>query len=371
MKAQNLKKLIPLFYSSYPFFLVLGIDFSQSKETSRTSHLKTHKNFTGRRIKKFKSLEDPSNERYLSSWTRVISSLSISLDSQLLTFALFFGRIRFLEEKPIEYKEDSPQQHLLLPTSTRTKFSSSSSSPLERMRMLSEAEQSKEDDEGDEEDSVEEEAKRTIEGKFLFHSRFHHVLDTLHREGSNGTSARVIPRLNKALTNTNPSPSSSSSSFLYQLPSSQKKSFNVFGSSSPSPPRQLPSHHEHPSEDDQTSATATSTTPTISESISLSSSFTSEQHTTPGAGKLASPRAAMIREGQRRHQIPYVVKELVGNVEVDQTAIINLAGQGIGDEKMNCLVQSLPYFINVDEINISSQSLCLSISVSLTSSSCR
>lgn len=281
-----------------------------------------------------------TNQRYLSHRTRVT-------DTPLTSPHLYSladppsHRIRYLEDQPVEYKDDpSP------PISQTSNFL------FERMRTLSQ--EQTEDDEEDEE-SLQEDAKRNIEGKFLFHSRFHHVLNTLHREttlpqspqrpsSSDGKRGGLQSGVSsKPSLKTQDSPLSQSV-FLNKI-SNNRKSFSVFESSDPLPATTPLSHV--PTKEEEENSTA-------SESLCFSSSTFTED--TNQKRTLSSPRAAMIREGHVRHQIPYVVKELVGNVEVEQTSVISLAGQGIGDEKMLCLVQSLPYFINVDEINISSTS---------------
>jgi hypothetical protein len=283
--------------------------------------------------------------------------------------SLISGSVRYLEEEPVEYKED------LDPT---PQISKTSNSVFHRMKTLSQ--ENTEDNEDD--DSLEEDAKRTIEGKFLFHSRFHHVLNTLHRETTIPQPSQPRPVSSdgrdrngdrgsgnmKPFQKTQYSPALSSpttqsrTEFLNNL-SNSRKSFSVFESSNNSPFDALKAVTDTAERDPFISAASSSASSVASasaatDSIGLSNStFATEDSNQKRS--LSSPRAAMIREGHVRHQIPYVVKELVGNVEVEQTAIISLAGQGIGDEKMLCMVQSLPYFVNVDEINISSTAFFL------------
>ena len=63
-----------------------------------------------------------------------------------------------------------------------------------------------------------------------------------------------------------------------------------------------------------------------------------------------TPREAIIRESVSRKQLPFVLRELLGAEDVLDVTTIDLTGRGIGDEKMCCLVRSLPYFENVEEI---------------------
>jgi hypothetical protein len=236
------------------------------------------------------------------------------------------------------------------------------------MRTLSQEYTEDDQEGGDEDDSLEEDAKRNIEGKFLFHSRFHHVLNTLHRETTlpqrpsssdgKGKVNRVGASSKLSLKTQSPAPSTQSM-FLNNL-ANNRKSFSVFESSD----------DVIVANQDTSLPFTTAVTPAVGYGVTVTKAPEEENSSTTSGSlcfsnstfdedsnqkrTLASPRAAMIREGHVRYQIPYVVKELVGNVDVDQTSIISLAGHGIGDEKMLCLVQSLPYFVNVDEINISS-----------------
>lgn len=240
-------------------------------------------------------------------------------------------RIRYLEEKAIEFKED-PEVII-----------EKEATLLERMKTISDGYV---DVNSDGEDSLEEDAKRNIEGKFSFRLRLHHVLEAVQRESptksellnKNSTFQTTSYRNQQKIQNFTQF-TNNTTNFV-----SSRKTYNVF---EPQPNEEFQEDNSDNKPDDQS----------ITSSIPLSqSTFTEDSNL---KNNMNSPRAAMIQEGHKRHQIPFVVKELVGNVDVDQISTINLAGQGIGDEKMNCLVRSLPYFIHVDEINISSNFILL------------
>lgn len=284
-------------------------------------------------MKKIKHFSKPKNDEELRS-SKVWTSLRIKdiypagqeYEIIVILFILItIARIRYMDEKPIEFKPDPP------PPQTQTQ---SSNSLLERMRTLS---QEYIPHDHDDNDSLEEDAQRNIEGKFLFRSRFHHVLETLQRE-----TLPVSPITKKISPSQTQYGTSNHSQFLDNY--SHRKSYSVFNEIQVDNPKD----------------TIQSNTNSLSDSVELSRSTFTEDPNHKIA--LSSPRAAMIMEGHVRYQIPYVIKELVGNVNVEQTSIINLTGQGIGDEKMLCLVQALPYFKNVDEINISSLIFSYSIS---------
>jgi hypothetical protein len=47
-----------------------------------------------------------------------------------------------------------------------------------------------------------------------------------------------------------------------------------------------------------------------------------------------------------------VVREILGIEDINDVTAIDLSGRGIGDEKMCCVVRSLPYFRSCEEILI-------------------
>ena len=216
--------------------------------------------------------------------------------------------------------------------------------PLERMRAISESYNDLNSElQEDDNNSLEEDAKRNIEGKFSFRTRLHSVLGTVQRElpsfqnnfSQSFPSQQRYQNINHITTN--------------RITFDSRRSFNVFESHPTEKFSQIDELQQDLNEVNSKSEESQS----MSSSIPLSNSTFSESSDL--TRNMNSPRAAMIQEGHKRHQIPFVIKELVGNVDVEQISVINLAGQGIGDEKMNCLVRSLPYFIHVDEINISSK----------------
>ena len=70
-----------------------------------------------------------------------------------------------------------------------------------------------------------------------------------------------------------------------------------------------------------------------------------------------SPRNALIRESVSRGLIPFRIRELLDVEDVHTVEVVDLKGQGIGDDKMCAVVQSLPYFTNVVELNVSDNRL--------------
>lgn len=70
-----------------------------------------------------------------------------------------------------------------------------------------------------------------------------------------------------------------------------------------------------------------------------------------------SPRNALIRESVSRGLIPFRIRELLDVEDIHTVEVVDLKGQGIGDDKMCAVVQSLPYFTNVVELNVSDNRL--------------
>lgn len=70
-----------------------------------------------------------------------------------------------------------------------------------------------------------------------------------------------------------------------------------------------------------------------------------------------SPRNALIRESISRGLIPFRIRELLDVEDIHTVQIVDLKGQGIGDDKMCAVVQSLPYFTSVVELNVSDNRL--------------
>jgi hypothetical protein len=54
----------------------------------------------------------------------------------------------------------------------------------------------------------------------------------------------------------------------------------------------------------------------------------------------------------RETQIPFVVREILGIEDINDVTTLDLSGRGIGDEKMCCVIRSLPYFRSCEEILI-------------------
>jgi hypothetical protein len=74
-------------------------------------------------------------------------------------------------------------------------------------------------------------------------------------------------------------------------------------------------------------------------------------------GLCHSPRNALIRESVSRGLIPFRIRELLDVEDVDSVEVIDMKGQGVGDDKMCAVVQSLPYFTNAVELNVSDNRL--------------
>lgn len=74
-------------------------------------------------------------------------------------------------------------------------------------------------------------------------------------------------------------------------------------------------------------------------------------------GKCHSPRNALIRESVSRGLIPFRIRELLDVEDVDEVEVIDMKGQGVGDDKMCAVVQSLPYFSKIVELNVSDNRL--------------
>ena len=65
-----------------------------------------------------------------------------------------------------------------------------------------------------------------------------------------------------------------------------------------------------------------------------------------------SPRGSLIRESVSRGLIPFRIRELLDTEDTECVEVIDLKGQGLGDDKMCSVVQTLPYFSSVVELNV-------------------